>query len=177
MDRCSVTFLGPLLAALPNLLLRISLAHDGILFAVHACGNISTFLTLVSEDDGSHRGLASSHFFLRFRQVRQPVLERPLVILLAAATTGVTGCFLGLPRGLFTLGGSGAELWAAAGIGVKGASLRSSMQMSSSSRGSSLGTMRMSSEPCSQAMSCWPSSSPWSWVRWSLVTKAMVQAG
>lgn len=97
-----------------------------------------------------HLGFASSHFFLRFLQVRHPVLERPLVTLLVV-TIGVNGCFRGRPRGRLAFGWAVVGL-ALPGLGVKGASFISSRRMSSSI-GSSLGTVMPSSEPCSQCKS------------------------
>lgn len=97
-----------------------------------------------------HLGFASSHFFLRFLQVRHPVLDRPLVILLVE-TTGVRGCLRGLPRGRFAFGWADVGL-VLLGTGVGGASLISSRRMSSS-MGSTLGTATPSSDPCSQCMS------------------------
>lgn len=59
---------------------------------------------LESQEPGDvHLGFASSHFFLRFLQVRHPVLDRPLVILFVE-TTGVRGCLRGLPRGRLAFG-------------------------------------------------------------------------
>src|SRR5688572_11652130 len=81
---CRFTFFSPLLAALPDLLLGVALANDGIFLAVHAC-LVSARCNHRGQSWGcSHRGLASSHFFFRFRHVRHPVLERPLAILFAA---------------------------------------------------------------------------------------------
>lgn len=97
-----------------------------------------------------HLGFASSHFFLRFLQVRHPVLDRPLVILLVE-TTGVRGCLRGLPRGRLAFGWADVGL-VLLGTGVGGASLISSRRMSSS-MGSTLGTATPSSDPCSQCMS------------------------
>src|SRR3569833_182785 len=99
----------------------------------------------------SHRGLASSHFFLRFLHVIQPVLDRPLVTLFVVAT-GVSGCFRGRPLGRLILGCAGVGALVLA-TGVRGASLTSSMRISSSSSGSILGTVSTSSESWSQWMS------------------------
>lgn len=107
----------------------------------------------VAELGDVHLGFASSHFFLRFLQVRQPVLDRPLVILLVE-TTGVRGCLRGLPRGRFAFGWADVGL-VLLGTGVGGASLISSRRMSSS-MGSTLGTATPSSDPCSQCMSWSP---------------------
>lgn len=90
-----------------------------------------------------------------YLQVMQPVLDRPLVILLAG-TTGFRGCFLGRPLGRFCFtwvpfAPSGCDTVA------RGASFRSSM-LKSSSVGSSFGMVRMSSDPCSQCGSFSPSS-------------------
>ena len=99
---------------------------------------------------GSQRGLASSHFFFRFRHVRQPVLERPFVTLFVV-TIGVRGCFRGRPRGLLTL--TGVASAPSAGRQVEGASFNSFKRSASSSSGSSLGIANISSDSCSQWMS------------------------
>jgi hypothetical protein len=70
---------------------------------------------------------------------------------------GIRGCFRGRPLGLLGLGCSGGpwELdWIEVeGIGDEGASWRSSMQKSSSSRGSTLATVTISPMPFSQTAS------------------------
>lgn len=49
-----------------------------------------------------HEGLVSSHFFLRRRQVVQPVFDRPFAALVRLGDEG-NGCFRGLPRFLLVV--------------------------------------------------------------------------
>lgn len=155
------TLFGPFFAAFPDLFLRIAFTHDGVLFAVHACPSIRPCRPKTTAAH-LHRGLASSHFFFRFLHVKQPVLVRPLVTLLAVRL-GVRGCFRGRPLGRFGFGWSSPSAWATPPMGVAGASPKSSIQNPSSSKGSSFGAINSSSgSSCSQGMCSWCMS--WWWL-------------
>lgn len=84
--------------------------------------------------EGIYDGLVSSHFFFRLRQVMQPVLERPLVILSWPPGIG-RGCLRGRPRFRGTLTGVAvtSEFALAIGSTPKGFILCNSSASSNSS--------------------------------------------
>ena len=66
-----------------------------------------------------HSGLVSSHFFLRFLQVMQPVLERPFL-----GFTEIIGCFRGRPR--FRFCGTSVGEMSSLGVSIDGEVIKSS---------------------------------------------------
>src|SRR4051812_2149002 len=97
----SLTFRSLFLATSPYLLFGVAFTDNGIFLTIHACQLWSAKTAQVEDErrrqrseeikqsqqpqellgpSDVHLGFASSHFFLRFLQVRHPVFDRPLVI-------------------------------------------------------------------------------------------------
>ena len=75
-------------------------------------------------------GFVSSHFFLRRRQVMQPVFDRPFATLAWLFAAGL-GCFGGRPRFLAPVGGFPVSAGTAFGLSDVGVTLVSSSPSSS----------------------------------------------
>lgn len=94
-------------------------------------------------------GLVSSHFFLRRRQVTQPVFDRPFAAL-AWLIGGGHGCFRGRPRFFAPIGGPSLSACGAVGPSDVGVTLVSSSTSSSISS-----ILRATSSSASSIESSW----------------------